>query len=76
MSNVHQDVRDFDLAIECELKRMHILDTLRDIDGQIKCACSVGCLYQLIGEIRNSIEYYQKAVINLRMKIGGLKYFP
>ena len=73
MSNVHRTLCDFPAAIECEEKRMDILGELGDVNGQIKCYCSLGSLYQLIGEIRNSLLYYNKAVINLKVKICKLK---
>lgn len=73
MSNVHRTLCDFPAAIECEEKRMDILGELGDVNGQIKCYCSLGSLYQLIGEIRNSLLYYNKAVINLKVKILTLQ---
>jgi len=73
MSNVHRTLCDFNTAIECEEKRMDILGEIGDVNGQIKCYCSLGSLYQLIGEIRNSLLYYNKAVINLKVKILTLQ---
>lgn len=70
MSNVYQDLCDFDLAIECEERRMKRVERISDINGQIKCAYTLGCLNQLIGETRISLEYYEKAVINMKMKIS------
>ena len=70
MSNVYEHVYDFESAIECQLKRMDIVIRLSDVNGQIKCAASLGSLYHLKGEIRESIMYYDKAIINLRMKKG------
>ena len=70
MSNVYENVGDFESAIECQLKRMDIVTDLCDVNSQIKCAASLGSFYQLMGQIRDSIEYYEKAVINLKMKIG------
>lgn len=63
---------DIESATDCQLKRMELVSDLCDVDGQIKCAASLGSFYQLTGDIRESIMYYEKAVINLRMKIGTL----
>ena len=70
MSNVYEHVCDFESAIESQLLRMDIVTDLCDVNAQIKCAASLGSLYQLMGQIRESIMNYEKAVINLRMKIG------
>ena len=72
MSNVYEHVYDFESAIECQLKRMDIVTDLCDINAQIKCAAALGGLFQLKGEFRNSIMYYDKVIISLKMKKGNL----
>lgn len=69
MSNIYEKNMDFDSAIECQKNRMEKLHKCGDVNGQIKCAASLGSLFILVGEIRESIMYFEKAVINLRMKI-------
>ena len=73
MSNIYEDCCDFDSAIECQNQRMDLVSELGDINGQIKSAATLGCLYCLKGEIRKALESYDKVIISLRMKIG--KYF-
>lgn len=70
IANVYEQNCDFESATECQLTRMDLVTDLADINAQIKCAGALAGLYQLQGEIRDSIAYYEKAVINLRMKIG------
>ena len=66
ISNVYEEVLDIESANDCQLS------DLCDVDGQIKWAAILGNLYQLTGDIRESIMYCEKAVINLRMKIGTI----
>jgi len=70
MSNIYEKNRDLDSAIECQKDRFEKLHECCDINGQIKCAAGLGGLFILQGDIRESIMYYEKAVISLRMKIG------
>ncbi|XP_012558370.1 tetratricopeptide repeat protein 28 isoform X1 [Hydra vulgaris] len=69
MSNIYEDCCDFDSAIECQNQRMELVTELCDINGQIKSAATLGCLYCLTGQIRKSLENYDKVITNLRMKI-------
>ena len=72
ISNVYEEVLDIESAADCQLKRTQLVSDLCDVDGQIKWAAILGNLYQLTGHIRESIMYCEKAVINLRMKIGTI----
>jgi len=69
MSNIYEQVYDFPSAIECQQQRYEIAANLADINGQIKAAAALGSFHQLTGEIRDAIEYYDKVVINIRMKL-------
>jgi len=69
MSNVYEKTYDFESAIECEKQRFEIATDIADVNGQIKSAAALGSLHQLTGDLRDAIAYYDKAVINLRMKI-------
>lgn len=73
MSNIYEQNCDFESALESQLQRMELVDGLGDINAQIKCSASIASLYQLQGEIRESIAFYEKAVINLKMKNGKFK---
>ena len=70
MSNIYEKNRDLDSAIECQKNRLEKLHECCDINGQIKCAAGLGSLFILQGDIRESIMYFEEAVISLRMKIG------
>lgn len=70
MGNIHELMYDFDSAIECFEKRAEFAADLKDVDGQTKAYASLGSLYHLKGELRTSISYYEKVIINIRMKLG------
>ena len=72
ISNVYEEVLDIESANDCQLKRTQLVSDLCDVDGQIKWAATLGNFYQLTEDIRESIMYYEKAVISLRMKIGTI----
>lgn len=72
MGNIYELKYDFDSAIECFEKRAELAADLKDVDGQIKAYASLGSLYHLQGELRASILYYEKVIINIRMKLGML----
>lgn len=74
MGNIYECMSDFDSAIECHEKRVEIAADLKDVDGQIKACASLGSLNYLKGELRRSILYYEKVVINIRMKLGMFKF--
>ena len=70
MGNIYELLFDFDSAVECFEKRAEIAADLTDVDGQIKAYACLGSLYHLKGELRDSILYYEKVIINVRMKLG------
>lgn len=74
MGNIYEVLFDFDSAIECFEKRAEIAADLKDVDGQIKAYACLGSIYHLKGELRTSILYYEKVIINIRMKLGKLSY--
>ena len=74
MGNVYEAQLEFDSAIECFEKRAEISTDLGDVDGQIKAFACLGSLYHLKGELRRSILYYEKVIINVRMKLGKARY--
>ena len=70
MGNIYEITYDFDSAVECFEKRAEIATDLGDVEGQIKAYASLGSIYHLKGELRTSILYYEKVIINVRMKLG------
>ncbi len=75
MGNIYESQFDFDNAIECHLKRAELAADLKDADGQIKAYACLGSLYHLIGDLRKSILYYEKVIINVRVKLGKMNMF-
>eukprot|EP00794_Sanderia_malayensis_P008012 gene8011-8871_t len=69
MANIYENTFDLESAIECHMKRAEIAIDLKDTDGQIKAYACLGGIFHLQGELRKSILYYQKVIINIRMKL-------
>ena len=70
MGNAYESMFDFESAIGCFEKRAELATDLKDSDGQIKAYACLGSIYNLRGELRKSIMYYDKVIINVRMKLG------
>ena len=72
ISTVYEQAYDFESAIESQKQRKELLEKLADINGSIKTSATLGNLFMLLGDIRESIMHFENAVIGLRMKIGKL----
>lgn len=73
LGNILEQRNDFDQAVYCHQRRLHVAKELKDLDGESKACASLGNIYHLLGNIRESINYYEKLVACLKYKLGKFK---
>lgn len=70
LGNIFEQRSDFDQAVYCHQKRLSVARELKDLDGESKACASLGNIYHLLGNIRESINYYEKLVACLKYKLA------
>ena len=70
MGNICEMRADFEGAIYYHNKRRQIAEALKNGDLESKACGSLGNAYHILGDLRNSIMYYQRIVMWLSRKLG------
>lgn len=68
MGNICEMRKDFDGAIYYHSQRRRVAETMGDWETEAKACASLGNSYQIIGNLRASIVFYERVVIWLKRK--------
>lgn len=75
LGNICEQRADFDRAIYYYLQRLRIAKALKDLDGESKACASLGNVFHILGNIRESIQFYERLVACLKFKLGKILLF-
>jgi tetratricopeptide (TPR) repeat protein len=73
LGNICEMRKDFEGAIYYHAKRRQIAEALGDWESEAKACASLGNAYQIVGNLRASVVFYERVVIWLKRKYS--KYY-
>lgn len=70
LASAYESMADFDNAIKYYEMRLTLAKSMRDKLAETKSCASLGNVFHVSGNIRESIKYFEQVVVCIKLKIG------
>ena len=70
IASTYEIMADFENAIKYYEMRSKLAKSMKDAVAETKCCASIGNVLHVSGNIRESIKYFERVVVCIKLRIG------
>ena len=70
IASAYESLADFENAIKYYEMRLTLAKSVKNIVAETKCCASIGNVLHVSGNIRESIKYFERVVVCIKLKVG------